>query len=223
MSDQSDNKRINIKPATPPPGTFPNPSASVDRKKPHKNKASATNKKQTDEELKKHIIEDVLPRLQPQAPDELQNSFDLQQPTVQEKPAANQPLMTSTQANYMPQALPEEDAAATQPAQSSKLNKLRQLGSKTKHMMQGLMSDKASSSTENAAEEEISIKQWMLTILLFLIPGLNVIMAIIWIRSPKINTTQKNFAKAALLWICILVVAIFLIVAITMLTVVANL
>ncbi len=63
----------------------------------------------------------------------------------------------------------------------------------------------------NTASEKdlkaLGIGDWMLTILVYLIPVVNVIFMAIWAFSSKGNIHRRNFSRAALLWVIILLVA----------------
>lgn len=61
----------------------------------------------------------------------------------------------------------------------------------------------AAPKTVSAADnksETISLGQWMLTLLLLMIPLVNIIMLIVWAVSDT-NPSKKNFARAQLIWI----------------------
>ncbi|MCR5675303.1 MAG: zinc-ribbon domain-containing protein [Lachnospiraceae bacterium] len=49
-------------------------------------------------------------------------------------------------------------------------------------------------------EQPIGIGDWFLTILLLMIPIVNIIMLFIWAFSSETPTTKSNFAKAQLIW-----------------------
>lgn len=53
------------------------------------------------------------------------------------------------------------------------------------------------------ANPVISVKEWMLTILLLAIPVVNIIMLFVWAFSSGTNQTKANYAKASLLWLAI--------------------
>jgi succinate dehydrogenase/fumarate reductase cytochrome b subunit len=49
----------------------------------------------------------------------------------------------------------------------------------------------------------ISMKEWMLTILLLAIPLVNIIMLFVWAFGGGANPSKANYAKASLLWVLI--------------------
>ncbi|MFD1886201.1 hypothetical protein [Paenibacillus wenxiniae] len=52
----------------------------------------------------------------------------------------------------------------------------------------------------------ISVKEWMITLLLLAIPVVNLVMLFIWAFSGGTNLSKSNYAKAALLWAAIWIV-----------------
>ncbi|MEW9702784.1 hypothetical protein [Paenibacillus sp. SI8] len=46
----------------------------------------------------------------------------------------------------------------------------------------------------------ISVKDWMLTILLLAIPVVNLVMLFVWAFGGGTNPSKANYAKAALIW-----------------------
>ncbi len=52
----------------------------------------------------------------------------------------------------------------------------------------------------------ISVKEWMITLLLLAIPIVNLVMLFIWAFSGNTNLSKSNYAKAALLWAAIWIV-----------------
>ena len=59
-------------------------------------------------------------------------------------------------------------------------------------------------SKEPMAESSvITVKDWLIILLLMAIPFVNIIMLIIWASSTKGNSTKSNFAKANLIWMAI--------------------
>jgi succinate dehydrogenase/fumarate reductase cytochrome b subunit len=67
-------------------------------------------------------------------------------------------------------------------------------------------------SINNVENTPISVKEWVVTILLLVIPIVNIIMLFLWAFGKETSATKSNFAKAYLLWILIgTVVAIFFI------------
>jgi succinate dehydrogenase/fumarate reductase cytochrome b subunit len=51
----------------------------------------------------------------------------------------------------------------------------------------------------------ISIKDWMLTLLLMAIPLVNIIMLFVWAFGGGENPSKANYAKAALIWALIVI------------------
>jgi len=52
-----------------------------------------------------------------------------------------------------------------------------------------------------------SVKQWFGTLLLMLIPGVNIILLFIWAFSNKVNKNKKNWAIASL-FMCVVVIVL---------------
>lgn len=50
----------------------------------------------------------------------------------------------------------------------------------------------------------LGVGEWMITILFFLLPVINIIMMALWAFSSRGNVHRKNFARACLLWLIIL-------------------
>ncbi|MBP7177312.1 MAG: hypothetical protein KBA53_13990 [Thermoclostridium sp.] len=50
----------------------------------------------------------------------------------------------------------------------------------------------------------LGVGEWMITLLLFLLPIVNIIVMAIWAFSSTENVHRKNFSRACLLWIIIL-------------------
>ncbi|MUT68426.1 hypothetical protein [Paenibacillus sp. NEAU-GSW1] len=61
-------------------------------------------------------------------------------------------------------------------------------------------------SAENAGQGQqqvapvISVKDWLITILLLAIPIVNIIMLFVWAFGGNTNPSKANYAKAALIW-----------------------
>lgn len=51
------------------------------------------------------------------------------------------------------------------------------------------------------------VGEWMITILFFLLPIINIIMMAIWAFSSKGNINRRNISRAGLLWMIILLLA----------------
>lgn len=59
---------------------------------------------------------------------------------------------------------------------------------------------------EQERSEVISTKEWMITLLITLIPIVNLIMFFVWGFGGNANPSKANWAKASLLWIAISIV-----------------
>jgi uncharacterized membrane protein YdbT with pleckstrin-like domain len=57
----------------------------------------------------------------------------------------------------------------------------------------------------------VSLGNWMLTLLLTAIPLVNIIMLLVWAFSSSTPPSKANWAKAALLWMAIFIVASILV------------
>ncbi len=53
----------------------------------------------------------------------------------------------------------------------------------------------------------LSVGEWMITILFYLLPGVNLVMMAIWAFSSKGNVHRRNLSRACLLWWIIILVA----------------
>jgi hypothetical protein len=60
----------------------------------------------------------------------------------------------------------------------------------------------------NVETKPVSVKEWVITILLLIIPVVNIIMLFIWAFGKETSVTKSNFAKAHLLWILIVFVVV---------------
>lgn len=49
----------------------------------------------------------------------------------------------------------------------------------------------------------ISTKEWLIMLLILMLPIVNIIMLIIWALDEEANTNKSNFAKAHLIWMAI--------------------
>jgi membrane protein YdbS with pleckstrin-like domain len=56
------------------------------------------------------------------------------------------------------------------------------------------------------AYQPLSLKDWMLTILISIIPLVNLIMYFVWAFDSGTHPSKKNWAKATLIWVAILIV-----------------
>ncbi|SFE98412.1 hypothetical protein SAMN04487969_110182 [Paenibacillus algorifonticola] len=55
----------------------------------------------------------------------------------------------------------------------------------------------------NHLAEPVSFKEWMITMLLYAIPLVNIIMLFVWAFGGNTKISKANFAKAALVWTAI--------------------
>jgi NADH:ubiquinone oxidoreductase subunit 3 (subunit A) len=53
----------------------------------------------------------------------------------------------------------------------------------------------------------LSVGEWMLTILFYIIPVINIIMMAVWAFSSKGNIHRRNLSRALLLWVIIILIA----------------
>jgi len=53
----------------------------------------------------------------------------------------------------------------------------------------------------------LSVGEWMLTILFYIIPVVNIIMMAVWAFSSKGNIHRRNLSRALLLWVIIILIA----------------
>lgn len=56
---------------------------------------------------------------------------------------------------------------------------------------------------QEQAAPVVSLKDWMITILLMAIPIVNIIMLFVWGFGGGANPSKANYAKAALIWMAI--------------------
>lgn len=63
----------------------------------------------------------------------------------------------------------------------------------------------------NPFKREVSVGNWMWTMIVMCIPVLSVIMAFVWAFNPAVVESKRNFFKAILIWdlIALVLVAIF--------------
>jgi len=52
----------------------------------------------------------------------------------------------------------------------------------------------------------LTVKNWMLTLLLLMIPIVNIVMLFVWAFGGGTNPNKQNYAKASLLWALIALV-----------------
>lgn len=74
--------------------------------------------------------------------------------------------------------------------------------------------------SRNELAEVITVKDWLLTLLLLALPLVNIIMLCIWSFSDNVNPNKKSFARAELIWIAIATVlsTIFTIIIVAIVT-----
>ncbi|HEY8500192.1 MAG TPA: hypothetical protein VIL89_06205 [Clostridia bacterium] len=53
----------------------------------------------------------------------------------------------------------------------------------------------------------LSVGEWMLTILFYIIPVVNIIMMAVWAFSSRGNIHRRNLSRALLLWVIIILIA----------------
>jgi len=53
----------------------------------------------------------------------------------------------------------------------------------------------------------VTVGNWMLTILIMMIPLVNIIMLFVWAFSSTTSASKSNWAKATLLWMLIVIIA----------------
>lgn len=68
-------------------------------------------------------------------------------------------------------------------------------------------------SKEGHNDRSLGVGEWMITILFFLLPGINLIMMFLWAFSSRGNVHRRNLSRACLLWAIVLLIGF--IVAIT--------
>jgi hypothetical protein len=69
----------------------------------------------------------------------------------------------------------------------------------------------------------LSVKDWMITILLLAIPIVNIVLLFVWAFSKGENPTKANYAKASLIWAAIGIVLYIFFVVILFGTVMSSL
>lgn len=67
----------------------------------------------------------------------------------------------------------------------------------------------------------ISIKEWLITILIMAIPIVNIVMMFVWAFGGGANPSKANYFKASLIWIAI-IIGIYIIFAILLFSVFAR-
>ena len=63
-------------------------------------------------------------------------------------------------------------------------------------------------------EEAVSFGDWMITMVIMLIPCVNIVMMFVWAFSSTTNKSKSNYFKATLVWMLITIVLSILMVAI---------
>lgn len=63
-----------------------------------------------------------------------------------------------------------------------------------------MSADNAGQGQQKQAAPVISVKDWLITILLLAIPIVNIIMLFVWAFGGGTNPSKANYAKAALIW-----------------------
>lgn len=54
--------------------------------------------------------------------------------------------------------------------------------------------------------EPVSVKEWLITILLMIIPIVNIVLLFVWALGGNANPSKANWAKATLIWFAIVLV-----------------
>lgn len=67
--------------------------------------------------------------------------------------------------------------------------------------------EKSAQKNKQSDQKVISVGEWMVTILVFLLPVVNIIMMAYWAFSSEGSVNRRNFSRACLLWIIILLIA----------------
>ena len=52
----------------------------------------------------------------------------------------------------------------------------------------------------------VSVGEWMVTLLIMILPLINIIMLFVWAFSGNINISKANWAKATLIWMLIWII-----------------
>jgi len=55
-------------------------------------------------------------------------------------------------------------------------------------------------------QDTLTVGDWMIILLLILIPVINIIMLFVWALSSDTNETKSNFAKAVLMWFVVIII-----------------
>lgn len=67
--------------------------------------------------------------------------------------------------------------------------------------------DKTESRIPDRDSKTLGVGEWMLVIFAFLIPLVNIVFMAMWAFSSEGNVHRRNFARASMLWLIILLVA----------------
>ena len=51
--------------------------------------------------------------------------------------------------------------------------------------------------------EHMTLKDWMITMLIMLIPCVNIVMMFVWAFGSNVNPSKKTYFQAALIWLAI--------------------
>ena len=57
----------------------------------------------------------------------------------------------------------------------------------------------------------VSTKDWIITLLITCIPGIGIVMLFVWAFGSGTNPNKANYAKAALIWMAVMIVIYILI------------
>ncbi|MGI6360709.1 MAG: hypothetical protein ACOX05_00160 [Bacillota bacterium] len=190
-------EKINIKPVSTPP--------RIKKTKQPVSEAFSDSSINRDKLNRSEIINNVLKQLQPEDPTELGKKDVIKPQKTKSSYTKEKPSTISEQA--VKPAPPEREKKSRPKTGTSDKQTSSQ---KTKAVQQAF-----------SAEENIALKKWMLIIFLTLIPIVNIIFTIIWIKKPQIPPVQKTFARAALIWIAIgwvALIAAFAIISLSLLS-----
>lgn len=102
-----------------------------------------------------------------------------------------------------------EDTYPTQSSESVVINPAREekpsIQKKEKPEINGTKEQDRTNHSEREKDRRIpGVGEWMITILVYLLPGINIIVMAIWAFSSKGNLSRRNLSRACLLWIIIL-------------------
>ena len=63
-------------------------------------------------------------------------------------------------------------------------------------------------------DETVGVGEWMLTTLLCCIPIVNIVLMFVWSFSNNTKPSKKNWARAALIWVAIVLVLYIILIAV---------